>query len=312
MPKLDQYNEECKNFFVGEGGIIEKYTKMGIGGWRLDVADELPDAFLDDLRKTAHKNSNGQAVIIGEVWENAAVKIAYGKRRRYFQGEQLDSVMNYPIRNGIVEFVKNGNSQMLYNVLTEIYSSYPRFVSDSLMNILGTHDTERILTVLGENYSPDAGNTELAVKRMSDEEKGQAIKYLKIASVLQYTVYGIPSVFYGDEAGLEGYHDPFCRRTFPWGRENSELLDHYRNLGEIRLSEKAFDRGDFRIVECGEGTIAFERERDDSRVMIAANRSSGYYILRADGRWIDLISKESFENEIVIPKDTARILKNIK
>ena len=311
LPKLDQHNKECKDFFVGKGGIIEKYTKMGIGGWRLDVADELPDDFLDELRKTAHESSDGRAVIIGEVWENAAVKIAYGKRRRYFQGKQLDSVMNYPLRNGIVEFLKSGRAEMLYNALTELYSSYPRFVCDSLMNILGTHDTERILTVLGENYSPDESNAELSVKRMSDEEKAKAVKYLKIASVLQYTVYGIPSVFYGDEAGLEGYHDPFCRRTFPWGREDEDLLAHYRKLGELRLSEKAFDRGDFRILERGEETIAFERRRDDSTVIVAANRSAGYYVLAQNGKWLDLISGEIFEDEILVAKDTARILKKI-
>ena len=311
LPKLNQNNEECRNYFVGENGVIEKYTKMGIGGWRLDVADELPDEFLYQLRERVHKNSNGQGIVIGEVWENAAVKTAYGHRRNYFHGRQLDSVMNYPLRNGIIDFVTYGSAEMLYNVLVELYASYPRCVSDSLMNILGTHDTERILTVLGDNYRPDALNDHLAVMRMSAQEKDIAINRLKMAAILQYTVYGIPSVFYGDEAGVEGYHDPFCRKTYPWGRENLELLEHYRKLGELRNIEKAFDRGDFRVIEHGQETISFERTKDDSRVVVIANGGESIYRTRIEGKWIDMLSYESFENYITVSPTSARILKKL-
>ncbi len=311
LPKLNQNNEECRNYFVGEGGVIEKYTKMGIGGWRLDVADELPDEFLYRLRERVHKNSNGEGIVIGEVWENAAVKSAYGQRRNYFHGRQLDSVMNYPLRNGIIDFVTYGSADMLYNVLVELYASYPRCVSDSLMNILGTHDTERILTVLGDNYRPDAPNDHLAVMRMSVQEKEIAIERLKMASILQYTVYGIPSVFYGDEAGLEGYHDPFCRRPYPWGRENEELLEHYRKLGELRNIEKAFDRGSFRVIQHSQETLAYERYKDDSRVVVIANGGENIYRTRIEGKWIDMLSYESYENYITVPPHTARIMKQI-
>ena len=311
LPKLNQNNEDCRNYFVGENGVIEKYTKMGIGGWRLDVADELPDEFLYQLRERVHKNSNGQGIVIGEVWENAAVKTAYGHRRNYFHGRQLDSVMNYPLRNGIIDFVTYGSAEMLYNVLVELYSSYPRCVSDSLMNILGTHDTERILTVLGDNYRPDAPNDHLAVMRMSSQEKDIAIHRLKMASILQYTVYGIPSVFYGDEAGVEGYHDPFCRRPYPWGKENEELLEHYRKLGELRNIEKAFDRGAFRVIEHSKETLAYERVKDDSRVVVIANGGENIYRDRMEGKWIDMLSYESFENYINIPPHSARVLKQI-
>lgn len=311
LPKLNQNNEDCRNYFVGEGGVIEKYTKMGIGGWRLDVADELPDEFLYRLRECVHKNSNGEGMVIGEVWENAAVKSAYGKRRNYFHGRQLDSVMNYPLRNGIIDFVTYGIADMLYNVLVELYSSYPRCVCDSLMNILGTHDTERILTVLGDNYRPDAPNDHLAVMRMTAQEKEKAIKRLKMASILQYTVYGIPSVFYGDEAGMEGYHDPFCRRPFPWGCENEEILEHYRKLGELRNIEKAFDRGSFRVLEHGRETLSYERCKDDSRVVVIANGGENIYRPRLNGKWIDMLSYESFENYVNVLPNSARILKQI-
>lgn len=311
LPKLNQNNEECRNYFVGDNGVIEKYTKMGIGGWRLDVADELPDEFLYKLRECVHKNSNGEGIVIGEVWENAAIKSAYGQRRNYFHGRQLDSVMNYPLRNGIIDFVTYGIADMLYNVLVEIYASYPTFVCDSLMNILGTHDTERILTVLGDNYWPDAPNDHLAVMRMTAQDRDTAIKRLKLASILQYTVYGIPSVFYGDEAGMEGYHDPFCRKPFPWGRENEEILEHYRKLGELRNIEKAFNRGSFRVLEHGKETISYERCKEDSRVVVIANGGDNIYRSRLDGRWIDMLTYESFENYISVLPTSARILKQI-
>lgn len=312
LPKLNLNNEDCADYFVGDGGIIEKYTKMGIGGWRLDVADELPDHFLERIRSKAYESSNGNAVIIGEVWENAAVKVSYGKRRKYFQGSQLDSVMNYPLKNGIVDFVRYGDADALYNVLTELYSSYPECVCNSLMNILGTHDTERILTVLGGDEARDATNAELSTKKINDAEKARAIKYLKIASVLQYTAFGIPSVFYGDEVGMEGYHDPFCRRPFPWGNENPEILEHYKKLGALRLRETALIKGGFNVLEHGESTIAFERYDKENRICIAANRSDGYYVLKASGKWVDLLSGNECEDELIVPKDEAKIFKKIK
>ena len=311
LPKLNQNNESCRNYFVGEGGVIEKYTKMGIGGWRLDVADELPDEFLYRLRECVHKNSFDQGIVIGEVWENAAVKTAYGKRRNYFHGRQLDSVMNYPLRNGIIDFVTYGSAEMLYNVLVELYASYPRFVCDSLMNILGTHDTERILTVLGDNYRPDAPNDHLAVMRMNTVERDKAIARLKMASIIQYTVYGIPSVFYGDEAGLEGYHDPFCRRPYPWGREEKSLLEHYKKLGELRNIEKAFDRGSFRVLEHKEHILAYERQKEESRVIIIANGGDDNYRFKLEGKWIDMLTYESYENVINVKPYCARIMKQI-
>ena len=275
LPKLDHSVAKCRRFFTGKGGVCERYVKMGIGGWRLDVADELSDDFLDELRATVKGASDGEAVIIGEVWENAAEKISYSKRRKYLRGDQLDSVMNYPVRNGIISFVVNRNATLLADTLKSIYASYPKCVCDSLMNVLGTHDTERILTVLGDMgrdlsaYS----NRDFSTMKMDGETRALAIKRLKLASVVQYTVYGVPSVFYGDEAGIEGYGDPFCRRTFPWGRECGELLEHYRRLGEVRNGEQLFAMGDFRIDYVDGALIAFSRYDGDRRVTVVANAS---------------------------------------
>ncbi len=316
LPKLNHKNEACRRYFTGDGGIIEKYIKRGIAGWRLDVADELSNDFLCELRQSAKSASDGDAVIIGEVWENAADKVAYGQRRRYFLGDQLDSVMNYPLKNAIVSFCLWGDGEMLYNTLTEIYASYPRCVSDKLMNLLGTHDTERILTVLGrEEDNAGVPNSTLARLRLCEDERACGIKLLKIAAAIQYTAYGIPSVFYGDEVGLEGYGDPFCRMPMPWndieGTYRSEILDYYRMLGKLRR-EEAFDGGDFRILSHTESAIAYVREKNSSRILVIANRGEGFVLeLDGDVKYKDIETGESISGEIHVGKDSVLLLKEV-
>ena len=270
-PRLRQANPDCRSFFCGRDGVGAKYVKEGSGGWRLDVADELPDVFLEDLRKSV-KDADPDALIIGEVWENAADKIAYGKLRKYFQGHQLDSVMNYPLRTALVNFILHKDGRSLARCLTDIYSSYPKFVCDCLMNIIGTHDTERILTVLGDKEYTSLSNRELSLRTMSEEEREIGVQRLKIASCIQYTVYGVPSVYYGDEAGVEGGRDPFCRRTYPWGRENGELLQWYKRLGALRR-DPVYRDGAFCVTDSGDGYIVYERTKGAARIVSAANVS---------------------------------------
>ena len=279
LPKLNHGNEDCRHFFTAPDGVCAHYVKKGIGGWRLDVADELCDEFLDELRVSVKAASDGDAVIIGEVWENAAEKVAYGNRRRYLQGAQLDSVMNYPVRSGILAFINEGDAEMLYHVLTELYASYPRAVSDALMNLVGTHDTERILTVLGSDYEDyDRPNDALATARLSPDRRADAVRRLKLASLIQFTVFGIPSLYYGDEVGVEGFHDPFCRRPFPWHEMGdpirSDLLAHYRALGALRKLSP-LRGGDFAILDHGESHIAYERVSADDRLVVAVHRGEG-------------------------------------
>lgn len=272
LPRLDHANENCRRYFTGEEGIISRWTERGVDGWRLDVADELSDVFLDELRHVVKKTTNGNGLIIGEVWENAVDKVAYGSRRRYLSGGQLDSVMNYPFRNAVLAFLRDGDAETFYHILTEIYASYPRTVSHSLMNLLGTHDTARILTLLGDGGKGELlSNDTLAHLTLTPEERKNAVTLLKLASALQFTVFGVPSVYYGDEAGVEGYGDPFCRRPFPWGREDADLLSHYRALGKLRREHPVLTDGDFRFVEHDANAFVFERQGKDERILVLAN-----------------------------------------
>ena len=309
LPKLNHAIEDCRRYFTGEGGVCEKYVKMGIGGWRLDVADELSDEFLDELRTTVKGASDGEAIIIGEVWENAAEKISYSRRRRYLRGDQLDSVMNYPLRNGILCLLIEKDASLLGDILKSIYASYPKCVCDSLMNLLGTHDTERILTVLGD-YGKDVSdisNREFSTMRLDEASRRRGIELLKLASVIQYTVYGVPSVFYGDEAGLEGYSDPFCRRTYPWGRECEALVAHYRKLGKIRTENGVFAKGEFCVDYCGGGLIAYSRYDDNCKITIIVNASDVSIKYPLGRRAKDLLTDKEYSGEIA--PQSAVILK---
>lgn len=310
LPKMNLSNPATHDYFVGEGGIIDKYTKMGVSGWRLDVVDEVPDPFLDDLCTRVRANTGGEGIVIGEVWENAADKIAYEKRRRYFRGGQLHSVMNYPVRNGLIAFVRDGNASAFCSVLREIWGSYPTAVSHCLMNLLSTHDTERILTVLGGD--PDDGrrtNAELRVARMTPAQRRIALERLRMAAALQFTVFGVPSIFYGDEAGMEGYHDPFCRRPYPWGSEDKALLAFYRKLGRIRRENDVLSDGDFAILHESEHAVVFERKNEKGHLIVAANRGEGALPLTLPDAGRELLSGRKVPKRVEILPNEVKIFK---
>lgn len=297
LPRLNHETDDCRRFFTAENGVGAEYIKKGVAGWRLDVADELSDRFLDEFTESVKSASDGQAIVIGEVWENAAVKEAYGKRRRYLRGGQLDSVMNYPLRKGIIDFVLSGNASYLADILKSTYSTYPKTVCDSLMNILGTHDTERILTVFGKKSAEvcDDKGSVLAQKRLSAKAREYALQSLMIAAAIQFTVYGVPSIYYGDEAGVEGYRDPFCRLPYPWGREDGRLVEFYRILGNIRVRNiDVLANGEFSVLTAENGIIAYKRQSNSGDIVVIANateRGSDYHI---DGEWRDLLTNQDY------------------
>ena len=308
LPRLRLENPAVREYFLGEDGIVTRYGRMGVGGWRLDVADELPDSFLDALRDRVKCETGGNGVIFGEVWENAAAKIAYGRRRCYLQGRQLDGVMNYPLREGLIAFARDGDAAALCRVLREVWASYPTPVCHTLMNLLSTHDTTRILTELGGVSAEGHSMAELRGLRLSDQEKALAKTRLFIAAALQYTAFGIPSLFYGDEAGLEGYGDPFCRSPFPWGREDREIQAFYRKLGAIRGENSAFADGDFKILRESASALVFSRKNAENYIIVAANRGKEAFEMRLSAGGVELLSNTRVEKgKIAVPCDSVRI-----
>lgn len=304
LPRLMGDNPKVQDYFLSEKGIVRKWIQKGIDGWRLDVADELSEAFLEGLSKAA-KQEKKDALIIGEVWENAADKVSYGMRRKYFRGKQLDSVMNYPVKYAIIDFIKDKNAEKFYNSVTEIYSSYPQFCSDVLMNLVGSHDTERILTILGGESPEGKSNAELSTKKMTSEQLCDGIRKLKVASVLQFTLPGMPMIYYGDEAGMEGYHDPFCRKPYPWGRENKELLGHYTKLCHIKREEDAFHSSPLEFVCHKDGLVVYKR----GGLLILVNTSDEEKKFDIKGKYTELLLGKPEKDVVALPAMSAKILK---
>ena len=288
LPAVDSGNADFREYVCGEEGILHRWMAMGVSGWRLDVADELDERFLCDLRTRVRKE-NPAAVVYGEVWEDASNKISYGKRRRYFRGRQLDSVMNYPFRDGIIAFLRDGNAQALADAAETVVRHYPDGTVSALMNLIGTHDTERILTALAADPAGKLDNDALAEKHMTDAQYAEGKRLVMLAALLQYTLPGIPCVYYGDEAGMEGYRDPFNRRPYPWGREDPELTAWYRKLGSLRRQYRSRLSGaDYALAEAAHGVFAFRRGMGRETVLVCVNRGKVPYEI--PGAWYDVLT----------------------
>ena len=310
LPAVTTKHPAYRNFICGEDGVIRHYLRRGADGWRLDVADELDRTLLEDIYHAAHAEKP-DAPIYGEVWEDASNKIAYDTRRRYFRGHGLDSVMNYPLKEGVIDFIRTGFKEKLFEATAGLYAHYPKATSDLLMNFLGTHDTERVLTVLGGIGEEGRTNAELSTAKMPLEVRTRAVELLKLAFTLVATLPGVPCVYYGDEAGMEGYHDPFNRMPYPWGREEADLVAHYATLGKLRADHRAlFGNGYLRVREdTPDGIFAFERWWDDERVFVAVNRSTEPWSNPVLGGEILFSAPSNASVAGTLPPDTAVVVK---
>ena len=271
LPTVNKMDPAFVRYIItDEDSVLAHWLRLGADGYRLDVADELPDEFIRLLRSRI-KALNPDALLLGEVWEDASNKSAYGRRRTYFTGGELDSVMNYPLRTAIVNFVKNlDGGRGFKETVMSILENYPPQVAACNMNLLGTHDTPRILTALVDDF--DGSREEKAKRHLSRNQLPVATERLLMASFLQYTLPGSPSLYYADEAGMEGYRDPFNRRTYPWGREDPELLAHFRRLGQLRKNCDALRLGDIQFFQAEDHRIGFTRRYGDSVLKIYCNR----------------------------------------
>ena len=293
LPEIDKNDPSYQNYIAGKDGVARYWQDRGISGWRLDVVDELPDSFLD-LLCAGVREKNPDALIIGEVWEDASNKIAYNTRRRYLLGGQLDSVMNYPLRDAIIAYTRDKDVNTIARTMTALIQNYPKPILDALMNIIGTHDTMRALTVLGGEDIPGT-KEEMSRYSLTEERLAYGKKMLKIASALQFTLPGFPCVYYGDEAGMQGGADPFNRLCYPWGGEDKDLVAWYRTLARIRSAHHAFREGVFRLVAARRGVFAFTRGEGDDTILVAANVGDEEYFFPWPDFLYDLI-KEQYMN----------------
>ncbi len=306
LPAIKKDSKDFQKFICEK--VIKKNIELGFSGVRLDVVDELTDEFVQNVRKSGNVLDDG-FLVVGEVWEDASNKIAYGVRRKYFLGDELDSVMNYPLKDGIICYLLSRDAKSLSKVCKEQINNYPKLALDVLMNSLSTHDTPRIITVLGRNnVITDKDQMKYEYLTKSEYEKG--VELTKLAYALTFTLYGVPSVYYGDEAGVSGNLDPYNRRTFPWGKEDKNLQDYIKILAKIRNENSVYKTGDTKILYDDNGIFMFERCDEKSQIITVVSRRIGGVEISFDKPVLDLLTNKRFENLVTIYENEVMILKS--
>lgn len=233
LPRFNGQNEELRNFLLE---VVSKWSSYGIGGWRLDVADELDDEFIAQIRSCLSEDQ----VLLGEVWEDPTNKIAYGTRRYYIIGDYLHGVMNYPFRKSILEYVRQDiNAKEAVNQFKNYLENFPPHVLYNNLNNIGTHDTMRLMTEL-EN---DAEGVKLAV-------------------FMLLMMPGVPCIYYGDEIGLAGEQDPDNRRYFQWDLIQNELHLYYKEVLKLRKEQEIHVFSDMSVMESNNMLIVIRHYED--------------------------------------------------
>lgn len=295
LPTVNKMHPDFIRYVItDEDSVVAHWMKLGADGFRLDVADELPDEFIRMIHDRI-REINPEALLMGEVWEDASNKTAYNHRRRYFTNAELDSIMNYPFRTAILNFMRGrDDGRSFKETVMSIVENYPSQVVACNMNLLGTHDTPRILTALVDDF--DGSREEKARRHLSRNQLEVARDRLMMASFLQYTLPGCPSLYYADETCMEGYKDPFNRRTYPWGREDTEILGHFRCLGKLRTQNIALRLGDIRFTVASDRHLAYTRSAQGQTLSIYVNRSGDAWDIPTGrvtfGKNIDTISPD--------------------
>ena len=257
LPNVEENDPGYREFICGENGVLRHWLRLGASGWRLDVADELPDSFIRDIR-TAVRAEKPDAVLLGEVWEDASNKVSYGERRRYFAGDELDSTMHYPFRTLSLDFLTGRiDAQTLADGLEELRQHYPRENYYAALNLIGSHDRERALTVLG-----------------GDKKK------LRCLQAMQFVLPGVPCLYYGDEAGMEGGSDPYNRAPYPWGNEDAELQAHFRFLTRLYREHPVLRSGEAAFSAEGEDVFLCERRDEREALRFRLDRKNAEWTLR--------------------------------
>lgn len=275
LPDVNEKNPEYHELICGRDGVVRKWLRAGARGWRLDVADELSDGFIENI-KAAMVAERPDGALVGEVWEDASNKMAYGKLRQYFEGTELDGTMNYPLRTALLAFVRNqiGAPEMAAR-LEQLRENYPRDAFFSCLNLLGSHDRERLFTMLGDAPDPDTlSEEECAAFRLDEGHASLAMSRLWLTVLLQMTLPGVPCVYYGDERGMEGFRDPYNRAAFPWDGGRMDCATVFRNAIAVRKALPVLTAGDFEPFADGEDVFGFWRRGEDGEcVCVLANAS---------------------------------------
>lgn len=242
MPKLNTANPQVRDYLLD---VAQYWVKeCDIDGWRLDVANEVDHGFWRQFRK-ALKALKPDLYILGEIWHDAMP---------WLRGDQFDAVMNYPATEAVLQFFAKGeiDAETLSYRIDRLLAGYPQQVNEAAFNIVGSHDTPRLLTVAG------------------DERKAMQ------AALFQFVLPGTPCIYYGDETGMQGGADPDCRRPMVWDpqRQNAQLLDFYRRLVSLRTSYPALQEGTFEWAHARDRQLVVRRAHACGHVYVCFNHDA--------------------------------------
>ena len=270
LPAVNEQRPAYRQFiFKGEDSVVRHWLRCGADGWRLDVADELPGDFIAGIRR-AIEDEKPDGYLLGEVWEDGSNKVAYSQRRRYLLGRETHGLMNYPLRTALLRWLGGGDAAEFRESMETLRANYPPAAFYGAMNFLGTHDTPRILTLLGAEHIP-AAKEERAAFALSPAQLARGRAKLRLAGMLLYAFPGSPTLFYGDEAGMQGFEDPLNRGTYPWGQEDTGLLDFFRALGRLRKERRSLQSGSLTYIYAQGGGLVIAREHEGETTMAALN-----------------------------------------
>ncbi len=286
LPNVKENTPSYMDFIIrNHDSVLHHWMGEGLSGWRLDVIDELEPEFSQAFYAEL-KRIDPEAVVIGEVWEDASNKIAYGTQRQYLSGYEIDSAMNYPFRAHVVDFITGKiDGATCMRRLESLRENYPKENFYAMMNLIGSHDVMRAVTIFGE--APDIEGMpaiEQMKFRLDEEHEKLGKARLLMAALWQFTYPGVPCIYYGDEIAMQGFKDPTNRRPYDWANGDDAIRSQYKKFIAARNENVALRTGELlplhndgdivsfaRVIRNGRDVFGNEEKND--AFLIAFNRS---------------------------------------
>ncbi|WP_051688934.1 glycoside hydrolase family 13 protein [Butyrivibrio sp. AE2032] len=326
LPDINEDDLSYRNFIFGKDGVVDTWTSRGASGFRLDVSDELPDSFIRQMRSTVKEKTGGEGAVIGEVWEDASNKCSYGSYRDFMLGNTHDSVMGYTFRHIVLDYLCGYIDADIADTRLEGFRErYPKEAYYSMMNLVSSHDVPRIMTALSRPCDTDDREVQRGFK-VEAQHYDVVSSLSKMAFALQTCYIGASCIYYGDEILMEGYKDPFNRRTYPWNRidqRQAEALTYFRRIARIRTENDCLRTGFYKTLMAEGGTFAFVRYLKEGRdafgreasgsraIVLVANRSDKPVYVDVSERYGDFGCKASADDGAIHPLSEQFILGGI-